>query len=1247
MSDKNLTQRLLVIVAVILLGALMLRDPRQTLRAGNDIAGGTSLIFELDTTEAENDPTLAERVKEQLQRRVDPKGVYDIQWRVHGRNRLEVQMPLPPKDARARLEAYRTALDALYAYEITRGTVERALRLPPEERAEAIQKLAERNAPAALASATTTERAAIEAGIAKRAERLRVAAERYDAYLAAKAALDAATATAPAETTPPETAPAETAPAAIDPTAREAALEAYRNALESWEEAIHAVLATNVNRRRFQELLDLDANSQVRRLGMESLRNEHADLRAAIDAVVAAHAKWRSGKQALDGPADLKRQLRGAGQLEFRILAENDLQNPMRYERYRKQLREDGVPRRPGDPEGWFQIDNPMQFFSLDRPEQLEELQKKYRDHFYVVERIPGDRGDDWYVLAKTTPEFGLLQHQPNQRPWRLTRAREDRDEHGRWCVRFQLDPIGGQYFERLTSANINKPLCIIVDNVAYSAANIQSAISTSGQITGEFSVDKVMYLVRTMEGGMLPARLKDTPLSERTIGSSLGEANRDAAIRAGLIGTAAVVLIMLVYYLVCGAIANVALFLNVFLTLAALAMLNARITLDGVAGIILSVGMTVDANVLIYERMREEKARGSSLRMVVKNGFDKAFSTIFDSNITTLLTCLIIYYVGSEEVKGFGLTLGWGVALNMFTAVFVTRTLFGVLLKLNLLKDIKMMRVISVPNIDWCGKRNVFLGVSAVVLVAGLSVLFVRGRDVFDVEFRGGAQVEFELKPGSTLDDAKIGAALRRVSEALGADAARVAQAGVTPVPNEPGVFKVDAPGVDPYRVAALIAEPLEEAGLLLRGGGALSVFEGALRVRVPLDVTPELLTARLRAAAADGVQAARELATASINAVLETGGVAQRGLVWNLTTTVTNMRLVERALLEALGDDMQVQPSITFELAGGRPLPVVDRLIEAVVPNLPPGTNYDLTDYLGGVAFHLQRINPPQTLAELRSRLDNIHFQPDFVNVPKRDFDVLGIAPAGDGPEGQRFSEVVVVAVDPELRFSEDPDRWASALASVEQRKITTALTTEQTLRKMMQFKPQIAARSAQQATIALILSWAMIIGYVWIRFGKPIYGVAGVAALIHDVLVALSFIGFSYYLASWGVGERLLVSDFKVNMPIIAALLTIIGFSINDTIVIFDRVREIRGRLGFVTPQIVNDSINQCMSRTLLTTFTVLLVVLIMYVYGGSSIRGFNYTMLIGCLSGVYSTIVIAGPLLLLARSPATAAQRAAAR
>ena len=143
---------------------------------------------------------------------------------------------------------------------------------------------------------------------------------------------------------------------------------------------------------------------------------------------------------------------------------------------------------------------------------------------------------------------------------------------------------------------------------------------------------------------------------------------------RAGLYGMIVVGAIMLFYYMLGGLIANAAMLLNIVLTLAALAMLGSRMTLDGIAGLILSVGMAVDSNVLIYERMREEKARGASLRMYIKNGYDHALRTIIDSHVTTLLTCIIIYYVGSEEVKGFGLTLGWGVAINLFTAVFVTR---------------------------------------------------------------------------------------------------------------------------------------------------------------------------------------------------------------------------------------------------------------------------------------------------------------------------------------------------------------------------------------------------------------------------------------------------------------------------------------------------------------------------------------------------------------------------------------------
>ena len=263
-------------------------------------------------------------------------------------------------------------------------------------------------------------------------------------------------------------------------------------------------------------------------------------------------------------------------------------------------------------------------------------------------------------------------------------------------------------------------------------------------------------------------------------------------------------------------------------------------------------------------------------------------------------------------------------------------------------------------------------------------------------------------------------------------------------------------------------------------------------------------------------------------------------------------------------------------------------------------------------------------------------MHFQPDFQDMPKRRFDVVGITPV-PGTKDEKghpvYAGVMVVVVDPDIRYQDDPQTWYTGFAQQEMNLIKTALSSEQTLRKVMQFKPQIAAAATEQAVMALILSWAMIVAYIWIRFGKVMYGTGAVIALIHDVLLALAFVGFSGLIASTAIGRAFFVEDFKINMPIVAALLTIIGYSVNDTIVVFDRIRETRGRLGIVTPEIINNSINQTLSRTIITVFTVFMVIVIAYIFGGSSIRGFNYCMLIGVLTGCYSSIAIASPLLLL--------------
>lgn len=1227
MYEKNIWQRAALCIAAAVAGVLLIYPPQQRLRPGLDIAGGTSLIFEIDATDAEGMPDLAERVKEQLQRRVDPAGVYNLVWRVHGQNRIEVQMPLPPRDARARREAFAKAQDELFKLELRRGEIEAAIALSGAEREAALRKLAEGRSAEALAAIKPDDaegparRQAIEQVVATRQARLNEAAARYDAYVRARAAYEAAQAAAQGPTTEP------TEPAAT-PELQQAE-ESLRDATELWEDAVEAVLATNLNRRRFNEVLELEPRSQTRVNSLRDVLTSHADLFDKIEAAVAAHTAYRQGKRFLDGPADLKRLLRGSGKLEFRILAQPSPENVTKYDRLRRQLRE-GQYRVMGDTEGWFKIDNPLQFFNFNSPQQLREY-NPLTDALHVVDK----QGDDYYVLASLRPQDGLLAEKVGQR-WTLRNAAVDRDENGRLCVRFRLDPIGGQMFEVLTRNNLERQLCIFVDDIAYSSARIQSPIRTDGQITGEFSLDKVNYLVRTMEGGTLPGRLKDTPLSERTIGSSLGEANRDSALRSGVIGAIAVILIMVLYYHVSGVVALIALALNVLLVLAIVALLGARLTLDGIAGIVLSIGMGVDANVLIYERMREERDRGSSLRLLFKNGYDKAFTTIFDSNMTTLLTCVIIYYVGSEEVKGFGLTLGWGIVLNLFTSVFVTRTIFTLLLKYNLIKNVSMLRIIGIPNIDWYGLRRVFIPVSVVVITVGLFLLYQRGkRDVFDVEFLGGVAAEIELKQAG-LNDRTIGSALARVGQEITTQAQALGSATVELAPGEVNVYRVRAPGIDAPRLAAFITEPLEAQNMLLRGGVSTAAGDDHVVIRVQPEITAERLTTAIRALGEGAAKDGRDLARANINAVLETGGQIQPGLVWNVVSTVTNMRLVENALASAIGDQMRIQPRIEyiFRGDGDRPFPITDRRLARVVPDLPPGIDGDLTNYLGGAAIRLDDLDPPLTLSNLSARLENMHFQPDFQNIPKRDFELFGIQRAGDRVDESGeplYESIVVVSVDPEARYTSDPKLWLTQFAQSELALVKSALSTEQTLRKVMQFKPQIAARATQQAAVALILAWAMIIAYVWIRFGKPVYGIAGVVALVHDVLVALAAVGLSGWIG--GANNPLLIGDFKIDMTVIAALLTIIGFSINDTIVIFDRVREVKGRLGVVTPEVINAAVNQCMSRTILTTFTTITVVAIMYIFGGPSIRGFNFCMLVGLVSGVYSTVAIASPLLLL--------------
>lgn len=245
--------------------------------------------------------------------------------------------------------------------------------------------------------------------------------------------------------------------------------------------------------------------------------------------------------------------------------------------------------------------------------------------------------------------------------------------------VSINFNEEGARRFEEVTGANVKKRMAIILDNTVYSAPVIQEKIAGgSAQITGNFSMDEAKDLAIVLKAGALPAPLK--MLQNVTVGPSLGIDSINAGKLAGLVGTIAVVIFMLIYYKGSGLIADFALILNIVLLFGAMASLNATLTLPGIAGIILAVGMAVDSNVLMFERIREEIKAGKPPRSAIDSGYDKAFSTIFDSHVTTLITAAVLFQFGTGPIKGFAVTLSLGVAINLFTALVGTKSIFDLI---------------------------------------------------------------------------------------------------------------------------------------------------------------------------------------------------------------------------------------------------------------------------------------------------------------------------------------------------------------------------------------------------------------------------------------------------------------------------------------------------------------------------------------------------------------------------------------
>jgi len=285
-----------------------------------------------------------------------------------------------------------------------------------------------------------------------------------------------------------------------------------------------------------------------------------------------------------------------------------------------------------------------------------------------IVEALPrsGQQSDEWYLVSKNPVITG---HE-------MRNAHAGQDEYRKWETNFNLSPEGGKRFGSYTEANIGNRLAVVLDNKIVSVATIQSKIEDSGRITGLGSEEEAVDLSRYLRSGSLPAGVVYN--EERSIGPSLGADSIHEGFVAGIVGLAAVVFVMLFYYRRSGVNAVLALLLNTVILLAAISYFHAVLTLPGIAGVILTIGMAVDSNVLIFERIREELRAGKSVIAAVDTGFNKAFLTIVDTHVTTVVSCAFLFLFGEGPVKGFAVTLVIGLIANVFTAVFVSKTIFS-----------------------------------------------------------------------------------------------------------------------------------------------------------------------------------------------------------------------------------------------------------------------------------------------------------------------------------------------------------------------------------------------------------------------------------------------------------------------------------------------------------------------------------------------------------------------------------------
>jgi len=1209
--NKNLVPKAVLIVVLVAAAIWTLYPPKETLKGGIDLVGGTSLIYAIDTEGLTNEEQtdLAQRMITTLRLRIDPANIQNLIWRPQGNTRFEIQMPLASEETRQKREVYETALNALLAKNTNAATIMRSLQAPPAERSEDIKSFAQGD-PNRLEileelASIYDERQQLQGRRDALNETIETAKETLSG---AGVALDRVEANRSDWAKLNDEKLAETLKDFAGSEERVAPLTEYVNAYKElvdvlsqlttegglndrYTEAKRKLDRLNLTQEQITSVLDLPEQSTSRSERLALLKTSYPDRADLIAGVVEAFDAYRPFQGQLDDPRDLQRMLKGAGILEWRILPTTDRTelSEAEIERYIEALKEKGPKAASDSRYVWCEI---------------EDVSK-----WGAQNTIVGSFGDKVYTLASNLPDETML-HVPGERDWKLEKSSPSTDSMGRRAIGFQLDDRGGMLFYNITSKNPARPLCILLDGMAISAPEInpERPIGSSGIITGSFSPTAVSDMVNKLNAGSLPARLIEQPISEKTIGPSIGADNARQGIKAGFIGLAVVTAVMLVYYLAAGVIADIILLMNILFVLAIMAGLRATFTLPGIAGIILTIGMSVDANVLIFERIREEQRKGSALATAISNGYQRAFRAIFDANLTTFITAAILYYVASEEIKGFAIVLMLGIASSMFTALFVSRVVFDFLVSKRVIKEhLVMLRLIHEPNINWMGMRKVFFTISTILILAGLTVFFTRDNTVnnkYDIEFTGGTSVQVNLKEDVSLTRQDVQDRIIAIGQELGNPALQTAN-----------VYSVGESGRQ-YEIVTTATNKTKTIVAFPAG----------------MPQTVESVTAAIKTAQSEQ---GRDLANLSVtpnndksNAFVVSTSRVNPSILQSLlekafpeaeTAEPEIDEVVSNAVRSAFEGQLEIQqnlqPTITSE----------SRIDEDLIDSYP-----ELAAYIGGLKIEC-RLEKPASLQDIDGRLKNLRFKPDTQDLTWYTYDIFGPDIKAVDPN-KPVNAFVYVSVEPEAGLRElSEDEWNRFMEN-ERTRVLAATTLETSLPRVTQIDPSVGGEQKTRALIAIVLSLSAIVAYVWIRFGNVRYGLTAIAALVHDVTITLGAVTACTYIAGTSLGQFLLLGDFKIDLAMIAAFLTLIGYSLNDTIVVFDRIRENRHKAQ-LTPQTITNSINQTISRTIMTSVTTFVVILVMYIFGGQGLRGFTFAIGFGVIIGTYSSIAIAAPLLLI--------------